>query len=149
MIANKVKLDRGRVAGVAAISEKPILVLPGPVQGALNAFIVFARPLIALLAGRNYAYRFTLSAILTEDWTARKKFRTFKKVIYVRLSKIRSKNILAAKPIIGETQSISLLSDTNAFVIVPGEVQELFKGDVVQVSLLPGFSYVNDLQILD
>ncbi|WP_148685969.1 molybdopterin molybdotransferase MoeA [Candidatus Nitrosocosmicus hydrocola] len=149
MLANKVKLDRGRVAGIAAIGEKPILVLPGPIQGTLNAFLVFARPVISLLAGRNNAYGFNFPAILSQDWKSRKKFFNFKKIMYIKLSKIRSKNLLIAKPIIGETQSISLLSEANAFVIVPEAVHELIKGDIVQVSLLPGFSYIHDLQVID
>lgn len=149
MIANKVKLDRGRVAGIAAIGEKPILLLPGPVQGALNVFLVFARPLILLLAGRNNTHVFTLPAILDQDWTSRKKFSNFRKIVYIKVSKLRSKNLLTAKPIVGETQSISLLSEANAFVIVPENVHQLFKGDIVQVSLLPGFSYVHDLQVID
>jgi molybdenum cofactor synthesis domain-containing protein len=149
MIANKVKLDRGRVAGIAALGDKPLLLLPGPVQGALNAFLVFARPLIALLTGRNNPQVLTLPAILNQDWTSRKKFSNFKKVVYIKVSKIRSKNLFTASPIVGETQSISLLSEANAFVIVPENVRKLSKGDVVQFSLLPGFSYIHDLQVID
>ena len=149
MIANKVKLDRGRVAGIAAIGQKPIIVLPGPVQGALNAFIVFARPLMSLLSGRNDVNNFTLSAMLDQDWVARKKFHTFRKILYVKLSKIKPENNFIAKPIIGETQSISLLSEANAFVVIPEEVSELYKGDIVEVNLLPGFSYMHDFQVID
>lgn len=149
MIANKVKLDRGRVAGIAAIGQKPIIVLPGPVQGALNAFIVFARPMMSLLSGRNNVNDFTLSAILDQNWVARKKFHTFRKILYVKLSKIKPENNFIAKPIIGETQSISLLSEANAFVVIPEEVSELYKGDIVEVNLLPGFSYIHDFQVID
>jgi molybdenum cofactor synthesis domain-containing protein len=148
MIANKVKLDRGRVAGIAAIGQKPIIVLPGPVQGALNAFIVFARPLMSLLSGRNNVNNFTLSARLDQDWVARKKFHTFRKILYVKLSKIKPENNFIAKPIIGETQSISLLSEANAFVVIPEEVSELYEGDIVEVNLLPGFSYMHDFQVI-
>lgn len=149
MIANKVKLDRGRVAGIAALGDKPLLLLPGPVQGALNTFLVFARPLIALLTGRNNPQVLTLPAILNQDWKSRKKFSNFKKVVYIKVSKIRSKNLFTASPIVGETQSISLLSEANAFVIIPENVRKLSKGDVVQFSLLPGFSYIHDLQVID
>lgn len=149
MIANKVKLDRGRVAGIAAVGEKPILVLPGPVQGTLNAFLVFARPLISLLAGRTNAHAFSIPAILNQNWTSRKKFFNFKKIVYIKLLKTRSKGFPFAEPIIGETQSISLLSEANAFVIVPEDIHELSKGDIVQVYLLPGFSYIHDLQVID
>ncbi len=149
MIANRVKLDRGRVAGIATLYEKPIIVLPGPVQGALNAFIVFARPIISLLSGRNNTANFTLSAVLDQDWVARKKFRTFKKILYIKLLKVKSKAIFIARPIIGETQSISILSEANGFVVISEKVYELFKGDIVQVHLLPGFSYINDFQIIE
>ena len=97
----------------------------------------------------NNPHIFTLPAILNQDWTSRKKYSNFKKIVYVKVSKIRSKNLITAKPIVGETQSISLLSEANAFVIVPERVHQLFKGNIVQVSLLPGFSYIHDLQVID
>ena len=46
IVAHGVKLDRGRVAGLAVLKGRPIVALPGPIQGAINAFIVFAYPLI-------------------------------------------------------------------------------------------------------
>ncbi len=46
----------------------------------------------------------------------------------------------------GETQSISLIVNTNGYVTVPENVTNFFKGDMVQVNILPGYSYVNDIQ---
>jgi len=146
IIAHKIKLDRGRVTGLAAIDKKPILIMPGPIQGTLNAFFVFARPLISLFSGQTTINVFTVSAIMVDDWTCRKKFHDFRKIIYVNLIKLKDK--FYAKPIIGETQSISLIVDTNGYVIVPENVTNLFKGDVVQVNILPGYSYVNDIQFM-
>ena len=51
-----------------------------------------------------------------------------------------------AKPIMGETQSISLIVNTNGYVTVPENVTNLFKGDCIQVNILPSDSYVNDIQ---
>ena len=144
IIAHKIKLDRGRVTGLAVVNKKPIIIMPGPIQGSLNAFFVFARPLISLFSGQTTISVFAISAIMVEDWTCRKKFHDFRKIVYVHLIKIKGK--FYAKPIMGETQSISLIVNTNGYVTVPENVTNLFKGDVVQVNILPGYSYVNDIQ---
>ena len=144
IIAHKIKLDRGRVTGLAVVNKKPIIIMPGPIQGSLNAFFVFARPLISLFSGQTTISVFAISAIMVEDWTCRKKFHDFRKIVYVHLIKIKDK--FYAKPIMGETQSISLIVNTNGYVTVPENVTNLFKGDVVQVNILPGYSYVNDIQ---
>ena len=144
IIAHKIKLDRGRVTGLAVVNKKPVIIMPGPIQGSLNAFFVFARPLISLFSGQTTISVFAISAIMVEDWTCRKKFHDFRKIVYVHLIKIKDK--FYAKPIMGETQSISLIVNTNGYVSVPENVTNLFKGDVVQVNILPGYSYVNDIQ---
>ena len=144
IIAHKIKLDRGRVTGLAVVNKKPVIIMPGPIQGSLNAFFVFARPLISLFSGQTTISVFAISAIMVEDWTCRKKFHDFRKIVYVHLIKIKDK--FYAKPIMGETQSISLIVNTNGYVTVPENVTNLFKGDVVQVNILPGYSYVNDIQ---
>jgi molybdopterin molybdotransferase len=144
IIAHKIKLDRGRVTGLAVVNKKPIIIMPGPIQGTLNAFFVFARPLISLFSGQTTISVFAISAIMVEDWTCRKKFHDFRKIVYVHLMKLEDK--FYAKPIMGETQSISLIVNTNGYVTVPENVTNLFKGDVVQVNILPGYSYVNDIQ---
>jgi molybdopterin molybdotransferase len=147
IIAHKIKLDRGRVTGLAAVNKKPILIMPGPIQGTLNAFFVFARPLISLFSGRTTFNVFTISAVMVEDWTCRKKFHDFRKIVYVNLIKLKDK--IYAKPVIGETQSISLLVNTNGYMTVPENVTNLFRGDVVEVNVLPGYSYVNDIEFME
>ena len=144
IIAHKIKLDRGRVTGLAVVNKKPVIIMPGPIQGSLNAFFVFARPLISLFSGQTTISVFAISAIMVEDWTCRKKFYDFRKIVYVHLIKLKDQ--FYAKPIMGETQSISLIVNTNGYVTVPENVTNLFKGDVVQVNILPGYSYVNDIQ---
>lgn len=144
VIVNKIRLDRGRVTGIAVIDKKPIIILPGPIQGALNAFFIFARPLIALFSGQTKISDVTISAKIVEDWTSRKKFNDFKKIVYVKLTK--SNDVFYAKPLIGETQSISLIIKSNGYIVIPENVTNLFKWDMVQVNILPGFSYVNNFQ---
>lgn len=145
LLASRIKLDRGRVAGLGALDGKPVIILPGPIQGALNAFFIFARPLISLLSGRNQAEPSYVNAILTEKWNSRKKFSDFRKILYVKLSYSKLKETFYAKPITGDTQSISAISESNAYVIVPEKVIDLLSGAKVKAILIPGFSTYFDL----
>jgi molybdopterin molybdotransferase len=138
-IIHGIRMDRGRVAGIAAVNEKPVVMLPGPVQGAMNAFLLLALPLLSRMIGRAES-RSYISARLSKDWKARNKFRDFTKVLYVRLE--REGGEYGASPIVGETESISVLTDSNGFVVVPEQITELHQGERVRVRLLPGFSYV-------
>ena len=139
-IIHGIRMDRGRVAGIAAVHGKQVVMLPGPVQGALNAFLILALPLMSrLIVGENPPEH--VSARLSKNWSARRRFADFTKVLYVHLEK-RTKNRLLARPIVGETESMSLLTQSNGFVTVPERIKKLQAGDEVSVRILPGFSYV-------
>jgi molybdopterin molybdotransferase len=138
-IIHGIRMDRGRVAGVAAVNGKPVVMLPGPVQGAMNAFLLLAVPLLSrMISGAES--KSIIGARLSKDWKARNKFRDFTKVLYVRLE--REGDEYEASPIVGETESIRVLTDSNGFVVVPEQVTEFRRGEKVEVRLLPGFSYV-------
>ena len=137
-IVHGIRMDRGRVAGVAAVRGKPVVMLPGPVQGAMNAFLLLALPLILRMTKGKESTAF-VKARLSTSWKARRKFPDFTKVLYVRLE--RKGESLEAHPFVGDTESISVLTNSNGFVIVPENVRELRAGDEVSVRLLPGFSY--------
>jgi len=137
-IIHGIKMDRGRVAGVAAVRGRPVVMLPGPVQGAMNAFVLLALPLIMRMTSGADSTAF-VKAHLSEDWKARRKFQDFTKVLYVRVE--RKGEDLYARPYVGDTESMSVLTGSNGFVIVPEKVRELGKGEEVSVRLLPGFSY--------
>lgn len=142
ILVHGVKLDRGRVSGLGVINGKPIIILPGPIQGALNAFIVFVRPLVRIYSGLTQKSDVKIVATITENWQARKKFFNFAKVLYVNVS--RDEAEFLAKPIIGETQSLSLLIKSNGYVIIPEKVTDINAGEKIEVNLLPGFSYIKD-----
>ena len=145
VIVHGVKLDRGRVSGLAVINNKPIIILPGPIQGTLNGFIVFVRPLIRLFLGQSQKNNFVIHAIMTNNWSAREKFKNFTKILYVRVS--RESFGFKATPNIGETQSISLLVKSNGYVILSEGKTNIESGEIVEVNLIPGFSYIKDSSI--
>jgi molybdenum cofactor synthesis domain-containing protein len=142
IIAHGIRLDRGRVTGLGVVDTKPIIMLPGPIQGALNAFIAFVRPLIRSFLGLPQKSNMSFYATITEDWIARNKFIDFKKIVYVRVT--RGVDSLVATPYIGETQSISLLNKSNGYIEVSEETNKIKCGQKVLVNLLPGFSFMND-----
>jgi molybdopterin molybdotransferase len=147
VLVHGVKLDRGRVSGLAVIDRKPIIISPGPIQGTLNAFIVFVRPLIRIYSGQTEKNDSTILATITENWHARNKFLDFTNIVYVKVSKYNGE--FFATPQIGETQKISLLTSSNAYIIIPEDVINMNAGEKVEVNLLPGFSYIKDSYIPD
>jgi molybdenum cofactor synthesis domain-containing protein len=141
ILAHGVKLDRGRVTGLAAVKGKPIIILPGPIQGALNSFIIFAYPLLRLMVNRSEMTP-KIWATVTCRWRARKKFLSFTKIVYVKLS--CSIGGFKATPLSGETESMTLLVNANGYIIVPEKIHNIKSGERVRVHLLPGLSYIND-----
>jgi len=140
ILVHGVKLDRGRVTGLAALRSRPVIILPGPIQGAVNAFIVFAQPLIRLMLGLQPFNKPFISAKLTEDWNARKKFQNFTKIVYVKMSRTASGDF-HAKPITGETTDITVLTGTNGFILVPERLTMIKRGQKVKISVFPGQSF--------
>jgi molybdenum cofactor synthesis domain-containing protein len=142
LLFHGVKIDRGRVTGLAITKGRPIIIMPGPIQGAMNAFLIFASPILKLLSGQpKEKKQLTIPAILTKEWHARKKFPNFTKILYVNL-RGRQDGDFEAEPIIGETESLSMFVKANGYTIVPEKTTYLNRGQKVKVHLLSGLSYV-------
>jgi molybdenum cofactor synthesis domain-containing protein len=143
VIAHGIRVDRGRVTGAAIIEQKPIIILPGPIQGAVSGFIAVVFPLIKRMSGANCSCPSIVPAILTKDWQARKRFSDFKKVVYVSLVQDKSNNtteLLKASPLQAESESAKMLVKANGYIILPEAIISMTAGQKVNVSLLPGLS---------
>jgi molybdenum cofactor synthesis domain-containing protein len=140
ILVHGVKLDRGRVTGLAALRGRPVIILPGPILGAVNAFIVFAQPIIRFMLGLNPFYKPFISAKLTEDWHARKQFRNFTKIVYVKMMSSASGEF-HVKPITGETTDITVLTESNGFILVPERLTKLKSGQKIKINIFPGLSF--------
>jgi molybdenum cofactor synthesis domain-containing protein len=136
-MAHGLKMDRGRVAGLAMVGGKPVLMAPGPIQGAMNAFILLGIPIIRYLAGTKRR-ELLVQCTLGQDWIARRRFANFQKVLYVKL--VPGEETIA-EPLLGETESMKVLAQADGFVWVPEEVDQITKGSKVTVRLIPGFSF--------
>jgi molybdenum cofactor synthesis domain-containing protein len=136
VLIHGIRMDRGRVTGVATINGKPLLMLPGPVQGAMSAFVLLGVPIIQLLTGSR-GNDLRLTCRLGSGWHARSKFEHFTKVVYVRLD-TATQNV--AWPVEGETESATVLTKAEGYIVVPERTIRLKRGSRVRVNLLPGFS---------
>ncbi len=141
MLVHGVKVHRGRVMGFGAIRGKPIIILPGPIQGAVNAFVLFAYPLMMAYLGKGYAEPPKVHATVSSDWETKKGFEGFAKVVYLKLG--YSRDGFSASPVVGETEKMTVLTSSNAYALVPEGVQFIKRGEPIEAHLLPGFSFVN------
>ena len=132
-----VKMDRGRVSGIAAVRGKAVLMMPGPIQGAMNAFLLLGVPILEVLSGgRGRATE--IPCVFGGTWEARPRYADFRKVVYVKIERGPD---LVARPLAAETESMNILARADGFVVVPENVTRMGPGDRVWVSLLPGFSF--------
>ena len=140
-LVHGIKVHRGRVMGFAVVSGKPIVILPGPIQGALNAFVVLGYPIIRYYLGMGLEQPPSVPATVGEDWEATGRFRSFDQVVYLRLTRDPgSPSGLLATPSSGDTEKMSFLVSKNAYTLVPGRSACLSKGELIRAHLLPGFS---------
>jgi molybdenum cofactor synthesis domain-containing protein len=140
-LVHGIKVNRGRVMGFAVVGGTPVVILPGPIQGALNAFIVMGYPLIRYHLGMGLEQPPSVSATVGEDWVASGKFKDFDQIVYLQLTRDQTgTGGLLAMPSSGETEKVSFLASKNGYAMVSGKNPSLTKGERIQVHLLPGFS---------
>ena len=127
-LVHGIRVNRGRVMGFAVVGGKPVVILPGPIQGALNAFIVLGYPLIRYHLGMGWEQPPAVAATMGDDWDATGKFKDFDQVVYLRLTKDPAGGGLLALPSSGETEKISFLVSKNAYALVSGRQPSLGEG---------------------
>ena len=141
VLVHGMKVTRGRVMGFGVANGKAVIILPGPIQGALNAFIVMAYPLIHAFLGRGYESPPSIPAVMADDWDAGKRFRTFTKVVYVRTNADGA--VVTVQPSYGETEKVTFLTQNDGYLLVGEDIVVMKKDDPVRVHLLPGLSYLS------
>jgi molybdopterin molybdotransferase len=139
-LVHGIRVNRGRVMGFAVVRGKPVVILPGPIQGALNAFIVLGYPLIRYHLGMGWEQPPAVAATMGDDWDATGRFKDFDQVVYLRITKDPASGGLLAFPSSGETEKMSFLVANNGYTLVRGTEPHLGRGDRIEARLLPGFS---------
>lgn len=122
---------------LAAINQKPLIILPGNPVAAIIGFEVFARPLLAKLQGlRHTEPRPTVQAEMT-----RRTATTLGRKNYVRVHVQKRNGRLYAEPISAKGSGmLSTMTRSNGYVIVPENREGLEKGETVQVQVFDTIS---------
>lgn len=136
VLVHGMKVHRGRVMGFGVIDRKAVIIMPGPIQGAANAFIVMVYPLIRSLLGHGFESPPSIPAVLDNDWDAGERYPNFTKVVYLKVD-MRGPEV-AARASMGETEKMTFLAQNDGYMLVGEETTSLKKGAAVRVYLLPG-----------
>ena len=137
IIIHGIAMRPGMPTALAAINQKPLIILPGNPVAAIIGFEVFARPLLARLQGLKHAeLRPTVQAEMT-----RRTATTLGRKNYVRVNVQMKNGKLYAEPISAKGSSmLSTLTRSNGYVIVPENREGLEKGEIVQVQVFDTIS---------
>jgi molybdopterin molybdotransferase len=137
IIIHGIAMRPGMPTALAAINQKPLIILPGNPVAAIIGFEVFARPLLAKLQGLKHAeLRPTVQAEMT-----RRTATTLGRKNYVRVHVQMKNGKLYAEPISAKGSSMfSTLTRSNGYVIVPENREGIEKGEIVQVQVFDTIS---------
>ncbi len=137
IIIHGIAMRPGMPTALAAINQKPLIILPGNPVAAIIGFEVFARPLLAKLQGLKHAEpRPTVQAEMT-----RRTATTLGRKNYVRVHVQMKNGKLYAEPISAKGSSmLSTLTRSNGYVIVPENREGIEKGEIVQVQVFDTIS---------
>ena len=148
IIFQGIQVHPGRLGGVGLVNNKPVVMLPGLVQGTLVVFYALAFPIIKKLMGIGRSKKevfmegvpFVHANMVREvkNYFYFEKFKSFKKVLFVKLRKIEQN--LEAEPLLGDTSLISIVTGADGWAVIPEGKTEISKGEQLQVYFPPGLS---------
>jgi molybdenum cofactor synthesis domain-containing protein len=138
VLVHGMKVHRGRVMGFGVVGGKAIIILPGPIQGAANAFSLMAYPLIRAFLGLGFEQPASIPASMGNSWDAGDRYRDFSKVVYVKVDTSGKEVKVFAS--VGETEKMTFLTRNDGYLLIDEKTTSLKKGDAVRVHLLPGLS---------
>ena len=121
----------GKPTVLGLVSNKPIIGLPGNPVSALTIFDIVAKPIILGLAGLLDTYhRPSVSGNLVEN-VASLTGRTD----YIRVRLYEKNNEVNVQPVLGMSNSISVILKSEGYIEIPSDVSGLYAGTKVQVFL--------------
>ncbi len=132
IIVHGVAMRPGMPTALAALENKPVIVLSGNPVAAITGFEVFARPLICRLLGmKKEESRPTVKAKMTKKITIALGRKNF-----VRVRVIQKNDELAAEPVSAKgSGNLTTMTHANGYVMVPENREGLTQGETVTVHL--------------
>lgn len=135
VIVHGVALRPAMPTAVAALNNKPVLILSGNPVAAIIGFEVFGRPLICKMLGMN---RTELRPLL-KAFLARKVASALGRKTYVRVHVALKSGEFYAEPVSAKgSGSISTMTQSNGFVIIPENREGISEGEAVIVHMFGG-----------
>jgi len=132
LVFSGIAVKPGKPVTVALVGSKPVFSLPGHPTSALLMFLLLARPVIQVMAGRTLREIASIRAVAGSRMFAAKGRRTF---VMVRLRK-ESAGRLVAEPVeSGASGAITTLAKADGFVEISENVQFVDADEEVVVSL--------------
>jgi molybdopterin molybdotransferase len=132
VIVHGIALRPAMPTALAALDEKPLMILSGNPVAAIIGFEVFARPLICKMLGMKQAEpRPTVNAVMT-----RKVATALGRKTFVRVRVTQKNGEFRAEPVSARgSGAISTMTRGNGFVIVPENREGVTEGERVTVHL--------------
>ena len=123
----------GKPATVALIGEKPVFSFPGHPTSALLIFLLLARPVIQIMAGKQPREMPSVKAVADRRMFSARGRRTF---VMVKLVLDEAKGIVAEPVESGASGAITTLAKADGFVVIPENNQFIDAEEQVTVWLL-------------
>jgi molybdopterin molybdotransferase len=142
VIVHGVALRPAMPTGVAMLEGKPVLILSGNPVAAVIGFEVFGRPLICKLLGMPQTeFRPMVKAVLMRRITS-----VLGRKTYVRVRVTLKNGDLFAEPVSSKgSGSISTMTQSNGYLIVPENREGISEGETVFVQMFGILEVVNDV----
>jgi molybdopterin molybdotransferase len=142
VIVHGVALRPAMPTGVAMLEGKPVLILSGNPVAAVIGFEVFGRPLICKLLGMpKTEFRPIVKAVLLRRITS-----VLGRKTYVRVRVTMKNGDLFAEPVSAKgSGSISTMTQSNGYLIVPENREGISEGEAVFVQMFSILEDVNDV----
>lgn len=142
VVVHGVALRPAMPTAVAMLEGKPVLILSGNPVAAVIGFEVFGRPLICRMLGMSKEEpRQVVKAVL-----ARKVASALGRKTYVRVRVTLKNGDLFAEPVSAKgSGSISTMTQSNGYVIVPENREGVSEGEIVVVHIFGSLEVANDV----
>ena len=137
VVVHGMKVHRGRVMGFGVVKGRAVVILPGPIQGAVNAFAVMAYPLIRSFLGRGFEEPPSIPAVMANSWEA-DRYPDFTKVLYAKLETTGREARVRVST--AETEKMTFLTQNDGYILADEKTAALARGDPVRFYVLPGLS---------
>ena len=130
-----VRIQPGRMTGLAIVKEKPLVMLPGNIQSTFAGAYFVLQPLIRYMMGLPpFIFSFDIKAKLLNEIDFRP-YVLFQKIRFIKLRKAEKE--FYAEPLTSESWLVNAMVKANGIILVPEGIKKLSKGEEVIVKIVP------------